>query len=215
MEDASIRVTLLGTGSPIPSVERFGPSTLVEAGGVTLLFDCGRGVTQRLLQVEKPFPRVDKLFLTHLHSDHLVGIPDLMLIGWIRGRKAPFQVWGPEGARDMMSHLVDAFRFDVHMRRDVDEMLSPEGIVVVGTDVHEGVVFEEDGVKVTAFDVEHGPVRPALGYRIDYAGRSVALSGDTCFSQSLIQRARGVDLLVHEVLAPIVFKLRAPICRPV
>lgn len=206
MEDGKIRVTLLGTGSPIPSLERFGPSTLIEAGDLTLLFDCGRGVTQRLLQIDKAFPRIDKLFLTHLHSDHLVGIPDLMLIGWLRARKTPFQVWGPEGTQDMMSHLVEAFQFDIHMRRDVDEKLSPEGIAVIGTDVQGGVAFEMDGVKVTAFDVEHGPVKPSLGYRIDCAGRSVALSGDTCFSENLIEHARGVDLLVHEVLAPSAFQ---------
>ena len=214
MEDGKIRVTLLGTGSPVPSIERFGPSTLVEAGGLTLLFDCGRGVTQRLVQAEKPLPQVDRLFLTHLHSDHLLGIPDLMLVGWIRARETPFQVWGPEGTHDMMSHLLEAFQFDIHMRRDVDEMLSPEGISVIGNDIQQGVAFQMDGVRVTAFDVEHGPVKPALGYRIDYAGRSVALSGDTCFSENLIEHARGVDLLVHEVLAPEAFQAQSPHLSP-
>lgn len=204
LKDGMIRVTLLGTGSPTPSLERFGPSTLVEAGDSKLLFDCGRGVTQRLLQIDEPFPRIDKLFLTHLHSDHVVGIPDLMLTGWLRARKTPFQVWGPEGTRDMMSHLVDAFQFDIHTRRE-DERLSREGITVIGTDIQQGVMIEIDGVKVTTFEVEHGPVKPSFGYRIDYAGRSIALSGDTRFSQNLIEHARGVDLLVHEVLAPRAF----------
>ena len=137
-----------------------------------------------------------------------------MLVGWIRARKTPFQVWGPEGTHDMMSHLLEAFQFDINMRRDVDEMLSPEGISVVGTDIHQGEVFVMDGVKVTAFDVEHGPVKPSLGFRIDYAGRSVALSGDTCFSENLIEYVRGVDLLVHEVLAPQAFQAQSPHLSP-
>src|ERR1051325_4551150 len=105
----TFKVTLLGTGSPQPRMDRFGPSILVEAGGKKLLFDCGRGATQRIEQVRIPFTEIDALFLTHLHSDHVVGIPDLWLTGWARGRKVPFQVWGPVGTKEMMSHLKEAF----------------------------------------------------------------------------------------------------------
>src|SRR5208282_1056238 len=115
----TFRVTLLGTGNPRPAMSRFGPSILVEAADQKLLFDCGRGVTQRLYQLKIPFNDVDVLFLTHLHSDHTVGIPDLWLTGWVMGRKVPLQVWGPAGTREMMSHLQHAYAFDVHMRRDV------------------------------------------------------------------------------------------------
>jgi ribonuclease Z len=118
------------------------------------------------------------------------------------GRRIPLEVWGPEGTRDMMDHLQQAFAFDIHIRRDVDEKALGEGIKVVSHDIKQGVVFDEQGVKVTAFLVDHGPVKPAFGYRIDYRGHSVVLSGDTRMSENLIRFAQGVDVLIHEVVDP-------------
>ena len=198
----NFKVTLLGTGAPRPSMERFGPSILVEAGKEKLLFDCGRGVTQRLFQLRVPFGDVISLFLTHLHSDHIVGIPDLYLTGWIMRRDTAFHVWGPEGTADMMSHLQQAYQFDIHIRRDVDEKLPAQGAVVVAKDIEQGVVYQNGDLKVTAFNVDHSPVKPAFGYRVDYAGHSVVLSGDTRNSENLIQFSQGTDLLIHEVLDP-------------
>lgn len=196
----SLKVTLLGTGNPRPAMERFGPSILVEAGQEKLIFDCGRGATQRLYQLKVPFDDVTGLFLTHLHSDHTVGIPDLWLTGWILGHKRPLRVWGPEGTKQMMAHLKEAFSYDIHIRRDVDEKLPAEGVEVVSRDISEGVVLEENGLKVTAFMVDHGLVKPALGYRVDYAGHSVVLSGDTRSSENLVRFAQGADVLIHEVI---------------
>src|SRR6476659_8401852 len=126
-----LRVTLLGTGvGPPVRLDQFGASTLVEAGGKRLLFDCGRGATIRLVQAGIPIGAVGRLFLTHLHSDHVMQIPDLLLAGWVgpTGRRAPLEVWGPDGTRDMMSALEKAFGFDIHMRRDVDEKIPAAGI---------------------------------------------------------------------------------------
>ncbi len=200
----SLTVILLGTGAgPVVNLEQFGASTLVEAGGERFLFDCGRGATMRLAQAGVPIGTISRLFLTHLHSDHLVQLPDLVLSGWAGGRRTtPLEVWGPDGTRSMMDHIQQAFAFDIHMRRDVDEHLPAAGIQVVSHDVTQGVVFDEHGVKVTAFLVDHGPVQPALGYRIDYRGRSVALSGDTRVSENLIRFAQGVDVLIHEGIDP-------------
>ncbi len=198
----NLRVTLLGTGAPRPTMERFGPSILVEAGKEKLLFDCGRGATQRLFQLKAPFADVTSLFLTHLHSDHIVGIPDLYLTGWIMRRDTPLRVWGPAGTADMMSHLQEAYQFDIHIRRDIDEKLPPQGAVVVAKDIEQGVVYQNGDLKVTAFAVDHSPVKPAFGYRVDYAGHSVVLSGDTRYSENLIQFSQGTDLLIHEVLDP-------------
>ena len=197
-----LKVVLLGTGvGPPVNLRQYGASTLIEAGGVRLLFDCGRGATLRLAQVGVPLGSVSRLFLTHLHSDHVIQIPDLLLTGWVGGgRKVPLEVWGPEGTSDMMEHLQRAFAFDIHMRRDVDEKAPGDGVKVVSHDIKQGVVFDQQGVKVTAFLVDHSPVTPAFGYRIDYRGRSVVLSGDTRMSESLIRFAQGVDVLVHEVL---------------
>jgi ribonuclease Z len=199
----TLRITLLGTGSgPLVNLRQFGSSTLVEAGGKRLLFDCGRGATIRLTQAGIPIGSIGRLFLTHLHSDHVLQIPDLLLAGWVgpTGRRAPLEVWGPDGTRDMMSAMEKTFAYDIHMRRDVDERLSAAGISVLSHDIGEGVVLDEDGVKVTAFLVDHGPVTPAFGYRVDYRGRSVALSGDTRVSENLVKLTTGVDVLIHEAV---------------
>jgi ribonuclease Z len=204
-----LRVTLLGTGvGPPVRLAQFGASTLVEAGGKRLLFDCGRGATIRLTQAGIPIGSVSRLFLTHLHSDHVVQIPDLLLAGWVgpTGRRVPLEVWGPDGTRDMMSALETAFAFDIHVRRDVDEKFPAEGIKVRSHDIQEGVVLDEDGVKVTAFLVDHAPITPAFGYRVDYRGRSVALSGDTRVSENLVKFAMGVDVLIHEAIDPVAMR---------
>jgi len=201
-----IKVTLLGTGCPPAVMNRFGPSILVEAGEQKFLFDAGRGALQRLNQVKVSWRDVQGVFLTHLHSDHVVGFPDLWLTGWLTpGRDVPLQVWGPRGTKKMMSHLEQAYEYDIRIRL-YDDRASPDGVVILAEDVAGGFVYEKNGVKITAFEVDHTPVRPAFGYRIDYAGRSVVLSGDTRVSENLIRHAQGVDLLVHEVASPETFQ---------
>ncbi len=196
-----LKVTLLGTGSPLPIIDRFGPSTLVEAGPEKLLIDCGRGSSLRLWQLRIPLGDVTAVFLTHLHSDHVVGIPDLWLTGWLGNpfghRAGPFRVWGPTGTEELMRNLEKAFQGDIGFR--IAEGMSPQGVAVLAQDVSQGVVYEKNGVKVTAFAVDHGTAKPALGYRIDYGGRSVVLSGDTRFSENLIGFSKGADVLIHEV----------------
>jgi len=190
-------------------MDRFGPSILVEAGEKKLLFDCGRGVTQRIEQIRIPFTEIDALFLTHLHSDHVVGIPDLWLTGWARGRKVPLQVWGPAGTKEMMSRLKEAFQFDIQIRQE-DDKLPARGVDVLAKDIEQGVVYDSAGIKVTAFTVDHGQVKPALGYRIDFAGHSVVLSGDTRYSENLIKFSQGTDVLIHEVIDPEAFRAKNP-----
>lgn len=207
----SLKVVLLGTGlGPIVNLEQYGASTLVEAGGQRLLFDCGRGAMLRLAQAGVPIGSVTRVFLTHLHSDHVLSLPDLLLAGWTAGRRTgPLTVWGPAGTSDMMDHLQQAFAFDIHTRRDVDEHFPDSGIRVVSHDIPaDGVVFDENGLKVTAFLVDHGVVQPAFGYRIDYRGRSVALSGDTRVSENLVRHAQGVDVLIHEAIDPEMIRTR-------
>lgn len=201
----SIKVTLLGTGAPVPSIERFGPSILVEAGGQKLLFDCGRGAAQRLWQLKIPLGKVDALFLTHLHSDHVVGIPDLWLTGWIPAaygrREYPLKVYGPAGTKDMMEGLEKAFSWDIRTRsREQNKVDS--GVWVHPEDIKEGNNWEKNGVKVTPFTVRHADfIDSALGFRIDYGGHSVILSGDTRYSENLVRFAKGADVIIHEVAA--------------
>lgn len=203
--DSDFKVTLLGTGTPIPDPDRFGPSTLVEAGNQKLLFDAGRGATIRLRQISASkatiMTKVDALFLTHYHSDHTLGIPDLWLTGWLgNSRKEPFRVIGPVGAKSLMAGLESAYALDIKIRLE-DEKLPPEGIATVVEEFEkDGVVYDRDGVKVIAFTVDHGEaIKPAVGYRIEYKGRVVVISGDTRYNQNVIKYGTGVDVLIHEV----------------
>lgn len=208
-----IRVTLLGTAAGPPArVGVAGISTLVEAGDERFLIDAGRGLMQRLVEYGLPMNAVSKLFLTHLHSDHIIDIPDLLLSGWSGPppRRVPLEVWGPAGTRDMLAHLEQAFALDIHVRRDVDEHSPASGIQVIAQDIREGTVYEKDGVTITAFLVDHGPVTPAYGYRLNYGNRSVCLSGDTRPSDSLVAACRGVDVLIHEAIDEAVVRKNAP-----
>jgi ribonuclease Z len=196
-------VTLLGTGMPVPSPDRFGNSTLVEAGGQRLVFDMGRGVTIRLWQKQIPLGSINAHFLTHLHSDHINGLSDLWLSGWIQtpfgGRKKPFLIYGPPGTEKMMSNLWEAFSEDRRIRLE-DEKNPLEGIQVDAHDFKPGVVYEKNGVVVTAFEVDHGDlVKPCYGFKITYKNHSVVISGDTRYSTNLEKAARSADLLICEV----------------
>lgn len=196
-----IQVVLLGTqAGPTYDVQRLGISTLVIAGSERLLFDAGRGTTTGMARARVNSADITRIFLTHLHSDHVVSLPELLISPWaFDGRRVPLRVWGPAGTRAMMQHFQDALAFDIHVRRDLDEKFPADGVRVESTDITEGVVYESGGVTVRAFLVDHGPVQPAYGYRVDYRGRSVAVSGDTKPSDSLVAATAGVDVLIHEI----------------
>jgi ribonuclease Z len=211
-----LQITLLGTGNPRPNMERFGPSILVEGGGTRVLIDAGRGNAQRLFDLggRAGLVNVDAVFLTHLHSDHVVGLPDLWLTSWVFGRTAALQVIGPPGTAEMSGHLEKAFEWDVQTRGK-DEGFPADGAKLAARNVQPGVVFEKNGLKVTAFAVDHGGViTPAYGYRVDYGGRSAAFSGDTRYFEPLAEHAKGVDVLVHEVISPEVEERRAQVVGP-
>ncbi len=202
--ESDFKVTLLGTGSPAPRADRFGPSTLVEAGDQKLLFDAGRGVPIRLRQINVPLGKINILFITHYHSDHTSGIPDVWLTGWLPPvfgrRNTPFHVIGPVGAKALMSNLEKAYALDIKIRLE-DEKLPPAGIATVVDEFDkDGVVYEKNDVKVIAFEVDHGPaIKPAVGYRVECKGHSVVISGDTRYNQNVIKYGSGADVLIHEV----------------
>jgi ribonuclease Z len=204
MKAGDFRVTLLGTGVPIPRPDRFGPSTLVEAGEQKFLIDAGRGAAIRLYQLKIPIGRIDVQFLTHFHSDHTSGIPDVWLTGWLNShfgtRRTPYRVIGPMGTRELMENLERAYALDIKIRL-ADEKLAPAGVT---TDVVEfdrdGMVYEKDGIRVIAFEVDHGDViKPCYGYRFEYGGRVAVFSSDTRYNRNVIAHGAGADLLVHEV----------------
>ncbi len=198
-----LKVTLLGTGTPTPRLSSFSASTLVEAGPEKLLFDFGRGSTIRLFQKHIPLGSITAHFITHLHSDHLVGLPDMWLSGWIgtpwASRKSPMVVFGPKGTVAMTENLTKAFSEDIRIRED-DEHLPPEGVAFAAKDIVPGPVYDRNGVKVAAIEVNHGEkIKPAFGYVIEYEGKKVVLSGDTKYDERVANAAKGADLLVHEV----------------
>jgi ribonuclease Z len=223
-----IIVTLLGTGSPQPLPNRFGPATLVQAGALALLFDAGRGVTVRLNQLGVSSGKgIDAVFLTHYHSDHIAGLPDLWMTGYMFGpfgsRSKPMRLWGPSegvstpsGAEKIAKGLQEAFADDVRIRQ-ADEKIAPAATQIEARGFHrDGVVFDEAGVKVTAFAVNHGDlIKPSVGYRIDYRSRSVTISGDTKLDENLIRHATGTDLLIHEVFAISPRLAEMPMLKPI
>ena len=193
-----VRVTLLGTGSPTLSAERMGPCTLIESGSSRLLFDAGRGCAIRLSQAGVSWRDLTQVFLTHLHADHTFALPDLHVMGWILGRTDPLDVHGPSGTSEMMASMIHAVEPDLASRLKSVPTRKPP--VYRATEIQPGLVYDRGGVKVTAFEVPHS-ISPAFGYRIDVNGRSIVLSGDTRYSETLIRNAQGVDVLVHEIVA--------------
>jgi len=196
-----IKVTLLGTGTPIVNINRFGMSTLVEAGSQKFLFDAGRGVVLRLQQQGASIRDINAVFITHLHSDHLTGLPDVYATGELRplvigGRKNALELWGPDGI-DNVARGIELMFADNNRLRAKNNEIAPEAAHIAAHQLSEGTVYEQDGVRVTAFLVNHGVVTPAYGFRVDYAGHAVVLSGDTAFAPNLVAQAKGVDLLVH------------------
>jgi ribonuclease Z len=203
---SSMVVTLLGTGSPTPLPDRFGPSVLVQAGDQVLLFDAGRGVPIRMHQLKVPLAKINVLFLTHFHSDHTSGIPDVWLTRWVRTSGAvesttPFNVIGPIRTKVLMSNLEKAYADDIRIRMASKPTPSPQGIATTVIEFDkDGIVYDKNGVQVTAFEVDHGATnKPAYGYRIEYEGRSAVLSGDTIYNENVIKYGTGADLLIHEV----------------
>lgn len=210
-----MKLTFLGTGAPRPSTERYGPSIYVEAGDHKILVDAGPGMRERLFEAGgfDAISGVDHVLVTHLHFDHTVSISSAWLSGWLYGRRVPLRVQGPVGLKPMMDNIKEAYQWDVDYRVMVGVPI--EGTELIIDEVSDGVIFDEGGLKVTAFQVEHMPIdiptgKPlglrgeTLGFRIDYKGHSVLFSGDTrSTEQSEINEVgKDVDLLIHEVQVP-------------
>ncbi|WHZ10683.1 MAG: Ribonuclease Z [Burkholderiaceae bacterium] len=200
---APLNVTLLGTGSPVPSSVRFSQAILIEAGKEKILVDAGRGVTIRLSQLGIPLRELTSIFLTHLHSDHIDGLQDLWSTGWLPtpwgSRTQPLSIYGPEGTEAMTKNLSAAFNWDIKTR-EADEKLPPSGIAWDAHDIGPGVAYDRNGVKITAFPTHHGDlIKPNFGYAIEYDGKKVVISGDTTYDERIAREAKGADLLIHEV----------------
>ena len=205
---AITQVVLLGTGTPTLDPDRSGPATAIVVNGVPYLVDFGPGVVrraaaaqQRGVQALAP-ENLRTAFLTHLHSDHTVGLPDLILSPWAVRRESPLQLHGPPGLRAMTRNILRAYAEDIRIRLRDKQMRGVkgyrEGITVNVHEVRPGVVYQDANVTVTAFPVRHGDVRHALGYRFQTPDRTIVISGDTSPSQSIIDACNRCDILIHE-----------------
>ena len=204
------QVVLLGTGNPGPSPERSGPATAIIANGQAYLVDFGPGVVRRAAAAQQkgigalnPI-NIKHAFVTHLHSDHTVGYPDLIFTPWVIGRKVPLEVYGPQGIKAMTDHVLAAWADDIKIRNGPVERDLPEhaddGYRVNAHEVSPGVVYKDGNVTVTAFNVKHGEWgRRAFGYRFQTADRTIVITGDTGPSESVVEQCNGCDILIHEV----------------
>ena len=201
-DQPATKIIMLGTGTPRPNPDRSGPATAIVVGDRAYLIDFGPGVVRRAAAAAaKGYPAVDPVnlkvaFVTHLHSDHTAGYPDLMLTPWVFGRKE-LDVYGPEGTREMTRHLIAAYRQDIENRTKGMEHAPP--LVVRAHDVKPGVVYKDDRVTVRAFAVAHGEWRQAFGYRFETPDRTIVISGDTSPSDELVANCQRCDVLIHEV----------------
>jgi ribonuclease BN (tRNA processing enzyme) len=204
-------VIMLGTGTPVPDAAAWGPASAVTVGDRVFLVDAGAGVTRRLAAAG--FPRIKNVegaFLTHLHSDHTLGYPDLIFTTWIMGRRERLAVYGPPGLRRMTDALLEAWRDDIDVRVKGLERETRDWLRVSVTEIRAGVVYDRDGVTVKAIPVPHGDWA-AFAYRFDTPGRVITIGGDTAPAQALVEASRGTDVLVHEVYNG---KRVAPEARP-
>ena len=195
---------MLGTGTPNPDPSRMGPAVAVVVNHTAYLVDAGAGVMRRARQAQTAGTAaleaklIGHVFLTHLHSDHTIGLPDVIHTGWIDERTAPLRVFGPKGTRAMTRHLTAAWAEDIRIRTRGDQPHTPEGWRVDGRDIKPGVVYRDSNVTVTAFAVPHTNWEQAFGYRFDTRDRSIVISGDTRPSDAVVRACNGCDVLVHE-----------------
>jgi len=202
------QVVLLGSGTPYPDTARMGPAVAVVVNGTAYLVDCGPGVVRRAAAAKDrgiaalDVKNLKTVFITHLHSDHTLGYPDLIFSPWVMHREAPLAAYGPKGLKSMTAHIEKAWEKDVDVRRHGLEQGDSVGYKVEVHEIKPGVVYRDANVTVTAFAVKHGTWDQAFGYRFDTADRRVVISGDTSPSEEVVRACDGCDVLLHEVYNP-------------
>ncbi len=194
-----MKLTLLGTGSPTPNPDRAGPSQHLQLAGASALVDCGNGAARRMVEAGLRPEDLDVIFITHMHSDHTIDLAHMLLTGWIAYRKKPVKIIGPEYIAEFVKRLLHAFELDIRIRR-LEERVGKDIMHVEVQEVGRGEVIQGDGWRCTAIEVEHGYVKPALGFKFEEDRKTVVISGDTGPSEALIEAARGADILVHELM---------------
>ena len=199
-----LSVLLCGTGSPLPDKTRGGPCTLIAAGDKYYLVDTGLDTARDLILWRVPLQNIAGVLLTHFHSDHIGDLGEVKLQTWVAGRKTQLAAYGPPGVERVVNGFNEAYALDEGYRTKHHgaALLPPDIAAMTPHAVMPGTVLEQDGLKITAFTVHHDPATPAYGYRFDYAGRSIVVSGDTAPDENLARAAKGADVHIHEALSP-------------
>jgi ribonuclease Z len=212
-QSSRTQIVMLGTGTPIPDPDRSGPGVAIVVDSVAYLFDAGAGVVRRaaaagrngvrafasLLPNGQPSPRFDRVFLTHLHSDHTLGLADVIFTPWIQGRAVPLDIYGPPGTERLVKGILDGNAEDINERLHAFGGPVSNGWNAIVHDVSEGVVFKDSRVTVTAFAVPHADWKYAFGYRIQTPDRTIVLSGDDRPNDAIAKQCNECDVLIHEV----------------
>lgn len=211
------QVVFLGTGNPRPEPTRMGTSLAIIVNGTAYLVDAGTGVVRRASEVAATkgikaleAPNLRFAFVTHLHSDHTIGLPDLITTPWIMGRSRPLELYGPPGISAMAKHLREAYKEDREIRQRGLEHANDIGADVNAYDVKPGFVYQDSNVKITVFAVKHGSWKNAYGYRFQTADRTIVVSGDAAPSESVVQQCNGCDMLIHEVYTQLGYSKSRP-----
>ena len=220
MKSGRTQIAMLGTGTPNPFPDRSGPSIAIVVNDQAYLVDFGPGVVRQAAALSPEFggnipglavSQLKHAFLTHLHSDHSVGFPDLLFTSWTQGRDTPLTLVGPEGVQVMADGIHHAYQEDISYRLYGQEPANNQGWRVNAIEISEpGLVYEDDNIKVEAFNVPHGSWPNALGYRFTTPDKVIVISGDTAPSETLTEYATGADVLIHEVYSLEGFKTKEP-----
>jgi ribonuclease Z len=194
-----IKITILGSGTPRVNIDRFSQSILVEHKNDKFLFDAGRGALLRLNQSNILPNEIDNIFFTHLHSDHILGFSDILMTGWIYHRQSDLNVFGPKGTRNFIDSTLKAFEEDIKVRSMAPEKLDSNNLKTNVEIISDGYVHKENGLTIEAFSVKHEPFTDAFGFKISNNDYCMVISGDTTYSEKVLEKAKDCDLLIHEI----------------
>lgn len=210
------QIVLLGTGTPNADPDRSGPAVAIVVNDTPYIIDSGPGVVRRAAAAFKKGVKgleaknLKTVFITHLHSDHTVGLPDLIFTPWVLERKEPLAVYGPRGIKAMVAHLMAAYKEDIDIRLNGLEPANRTGYQAIAHEIKPGVIYKDQNVTVKAFPVHHGSWRQAFGYRFETKDRVIVISGDCAYSPEIIENCNGCDVLIHEVYSQKGFATRPP-----
>jgi ribonuclease BN (tRNA processing enzyme) len=216
VQGTKTQVVMLGTGTPLPDPQRSGPSTAIVVDDIPYIVDAGTGVVRRAAAArDKGVKALEPTnlriaFLTHLHADHTLGLPDLILTPWIMGRKEPLELYGPPGTREMVAHILQAYDVDIKVRTEGLEHSNRTGYKVNVHEITPSVVYKDANITVKAFNAYHGSPQNTFGYRFETPGRVIVISGDATAKSDMLQNCSGCDVLIHEVYTQASFDRVSP-----